>query len=152
MRCPACGSLVVREDAFCNRCGARLPVSDFNRDATPEDETPPMKRKKTQKEPLVRHPFGRSRRDQDVSERTIWRGTFSWKGLIREIGVTVVATITVVIAGPVQWLDPATHRLALLAVAVAWLALAALLLYRKLDVQYVLTNQRLIHQQGICTA
>lgn len=86
----------------------------------------------------------------DDEERELWRGSFSGKGMINYWIIAAIASIVVPIMGFVAGFDSAPEWLGLLAiVALLWLVLGGLLAYQKLNVHYVLTNQRLIHKSGI---
>ncbi|MEM8679767.1 MAG: PH domain-containing protein [Planctomycetota bacterium] len=105
-------------DNFCRRCGARVAVAAQAADASPDD-----------------------------AEVVLWRGTFSWKGLLRwwlaagliTLGLPVLAAVTA---------EPQLQQLCLPVIGVSWGAALALLVYKKLTVYYVLSNQRLVHEQG----
>jgi uncharacterized membrane protein YdbT with pleckstrin-like domain len=64
--------------------------------------------------------------------------------------VAVLATVIVPIMGLVAGFDTWPAWLGLLAIVILlWLVLGCYLVYQKLNVHYVLTNQRLIHKSGI---
>jgi uncharacterized membrane protein YdbT with pleckstrin-like domain len=139
-RCPHCGTSLVPAAAYCHHCG--LPRRDADRVAV----TAARKRRRPprpQREPL----FG----EHDGPETELWRDTFSAKGLVHP-GLTL-GTLTVGLPILAALLHVEHFAWLVLAVALpaAWLTLLVWLLYLKLNVYYVLTNQRLLHKHGVFT-
>lgn len=130
MRCPGCGRSVQQED-YCSKCGTKIVAAhDDVKDSHP-----------------VESRSARGRREP-VDEVVLWKGSFSWKGLLREFAVCALATVGL------AWLklnfsDPPIQQYAIPAIVLVWCALLLWLLYQKLNVSYQLTNQRLIHERGI---
>ncbi len=83
----------------------------------------------------------------DPPEEVLWEDTFSWKAMYREMigGIFLSVAVPMVLAATA----PDLQRWTLPAIALVWAAIGLLLLYRKLDVWYTLTNQRLLHHKGI---
>lgn len=136
LRCLACGVRVKPTDAYCRRCGARAPTS-----------APPAEPMGTVS--LAAHLPGTAADDAE-QEVELWSGTFSSKGMIRE--ALVAALVTVVLWGLRSSVVTAESPAAALigpAILAIWLLLAGLLVYRKLDAGYTITDQRLLHRHGI---
>ncbi len=92
---------------------------------------------------------GRYGVDPDADpEIVLWKGTFSWKGMLREFLFAAAASLLVwVIAATTN--DPQLRQLLWPLPLVVWTGLLAWLGFRKLDIGYTLTNQRLLHEKGI---
>ncbi|MEZ6102131.1 MAG: PH domain-containing protein [Pirellulaceae bacterium] len=127
MRCPACGVKLAHDAIYCQQCGSRVSW-----EATAEE-----------------HLATRNLVSADEPETKLWQGTYSWKGMagtfLLAIGITVVLPIGLLIAD----LPPEGLGLGIASLAIGWLLIAGLLVLRKLNVHYELTNQRFIHRRGI---
>ncbi len=128
MHCHGCGRRIV-DEAYCPECGERVL------------DEPRASRAVRQERSGLR---GASQ-DEEV---TLWAGSFSWKGLFRELAAAVAATVGL-IYGKLNILEPTVQQFAVPAIGVIWLALGLWLVYQKLSVSYRLTDQRLIHERGI---
>ena len=135
MRCRACGSQIRSKDPYCEQCGSRLPdhpIEGSTRHANPGRL-------------LARRHEAQAADDEEV---ILWRGRYSWKGLIREIlGGLVVSGVVAMLA--FRSPDPELSRLAVPAIGLIGLALLLRLGFKKLEVRYTLTSQRLLHEHGI---
>lgn len=129
MRCRACGRTIT-DEAYCPQCGARIQDDDGR---SPH---------------AVRDSVSNRRRSGRAEEVTLWSGSFSWKGLFRELAAAVAATVGLVY-GKLNIIEPTVQQFAIPAIGVIWLALGLWLVYQKLSVSYRLTDQRLIHERGI---
>ena len=130
MRCAACGVLLHDNDAYCRRCGSRVPANSASDPAAG-----------------AASPLRGPQHLQDDPEVVLWEGNYSVKALYREAILAVLLTIVVPIGClAAGGLGP---RLALPVVLLIWLLLGGLVVYRKLNVFYRITNQRLIHENGI---
>lgn len=85
----------------------------------------------------------------DDEEITLWTGTYSWQGMAHEVGLALLATIFLLLAGSQVFADKASRQVAWSVVGLTWFVLVCVLLVRKLAVRYEITNQRLIHKRGI---
>ena len=136
MRCPACGIVMHDKDEFCRRCGSRT--------AAGEEE-------KSGASPIGRSGNPRSNlhgsRDVDDPEVVLWEGNYSVKSMFRELALAILLTVAIPVV-TVSANGQATNYI-VPAVAVIWLLLAGLTLFRKVDEFYRITNQRLIHEKGI---
>jgi membrane protein YdbS with pleckstrin-like domain len=132
MNCPRCKTRLDRGARFCQQCGLQVEANDSHAE---EVKGTPRR--------LARGRGG------DEDETLLWRGTFSFKGLIGSWLLAILISLVLPI-GAVVVRASSTQWLVLLAVmAVVWLGLLALLGYHKLNVRYELTDQRLIHRSGI---
>ena len=87
----------------------------------------------------------------DTPEREIWSDTFSAKGLVAQWCLGTLLTILGPAAAAVAGLDRFGWQILLLVLIAYWAVVLVWLIYLKLDVYYVLTNQRLMHRHGILT-
>ena len=131
MRCAACGVLLHDNDEYCRRCGSRVPARSAG-GVEASGLAPPR----------------RAPQDaEDDQEVVLWEGNYSLKAMFREVVLAVALTIVIPVACMLA--GGSAPRFALPGVALIWLLLAGLTMYRKLDVFYRITNQRLIHENGI---
>ncbi|MCA9237750.1 MAG: PH domain-containing protein [Planctomycetales bacterium] len=134
MTCKQCGADAVKDAVFCHKCGA--PVGNVTRDITAKQ----------------RFAAALSRSDGDDGdgpEQVLWQGKFSHRAMISSwltAGVFTIALITLaIVAG-----FPTTGWLGVAAVlAVVWIGLLLLLLYRQVSIHYYLTSERLLHERGL---
>lgn len=137
MRCPHCHADVSAKAQFCSQCGESLDAVPQRRFETTESRPKP-------------HPLASDLTDDD-EERELWRGTYSAKGMINYWLVAIAATIALPSVGAYASLDRVGWIGLLALLAVLWLGLFIMVGFQKLDVHYVLTNQRLMHRSGILT-
>jgi uncharacterized membrane protein YdbT with pleckstrin-like domain len=91
------------------------------------------------------------RDDRDGPENELWRDTFSAKGLIHPALSLGTLTLGLPIVAALLHAEHFAWLVLAVVLPAAWLALLVWLLYLKLNVYYVLTNQRLLHKHGILT-
>jgi len=140
VQCPGCGVDVMDEATFCHRCGESLvaegqtaPVAPFGAvESSPAERFAP-------------------RGDEDDTEITLWEGSYSPKAMIGTWIMAAFGSIVLLIIGnwlrtPDSWL---MLRLALWAILITWCCLGLLVIYRRMNVRYQLSNQRFVHEQGI---
>ena len=130
MRCAACGVVIHQGDDFCRRCGARVT-------------SPPAE---TAKDAVLRG-ARRSQSIDDDEELVLWRGSFSWKGMLKWWLAAVVATIALPLLASASG-DAQFRQLVWPLVGGCWGAPLLWLFYKKLTVFYTLSSQRLIHETG----
>ncbi len=138
-RCIHCGSSLPRRAAFCHRCGhpmASEPVT-----------TVAVGKRRRRRRDAMTHVTDRS----DTPEQVVWHDTFSCKALINQFLIGIGLTIVVPSMALLWHADGVTWMWLSAAFVLGWGGLLAWLLYRRLDVDYILTNQRLIHRHGILT-
>jgi uncharacterized membrane protein YdbT with pleckstrin-like domain len=145
MHCPQCKAEVLPDSLFCNKCGERLDQHD------PEiarDDAGPAAAAET---PMEKFKEAASTR-MDVKEEPeveLWRGGYSPKAMIGNWVASGLGGLVLIIIA-MLWLG--SHRfwfwLFILAAFLPGLYNLAVLLYRKMSVHYLLTNQRFIHESG----
>ncbi len=144
MRCRACGNRLRPTDDYCPQCGAQVAgrqMADPQAGKLGDGVGEPG-------DMSERH-FPRRRPALATDEeQTLWQGTFSWKAMIRETCVAAGLSVGLLLAS-FNAAEPGTSTLALQTLGLLWLLWLGLLMFRKLDVSYTLTNQRLIHRRGI---
>ena len=91
-------------------------------------------------------PFGRQSRDEP--EQTLWEGTYAVKAMFREFAVALALSAAVwVVTGAAE--DAPIRAWTWPGIGVVAGLFVTLVIYRKLDVWYRITNQRLFHEDGI---
>lgn len=142
MKCPACRAEVPGSASFCPACGAQVD-GDVKNDSSPgAKRTPP-----------VAEGVDRSRLSPrgaaDTPEQDLWQGGYSPKAMLGTWVVSGLITIACLVApfliasGSGWWL--ASFGI----IALAWIVPALVLLYRRIGINYRVTNQRLFHESGI---
>ncbi|HTN76977.1 MAG TPA: PH domain-containing protein [Pirellulaceae bacterium] len=138
MKCPACAAELASGAVFCHLCGAKTndPTA-----VQPAVTPPPVGDMASPRTGL-----GGARRDDPEVE--LWQGGYSTKAMLNSfigMGLLSIALIAGGIFFPVALL-PCLGVLALL-----WVFMFAVLLYRRMNISYRLTSQRFFHQTGILT-
>jgi len=123
-RCDNCQAHFPAGARFCGECGAEVSSSNAAR-------------------------LGKRSHLAEEDETVIWSGSFSAKGMIHSW--LLAGLITIVLPFGAYWVQAnRTEWLVIGAVvALVWLGLALYLAVQKLNVNYQLTNHRLIHRSGI---
>ncbi|HEY4761571.1 MAG TPA: PH domain-containing protein [Thermoguttaceae bacterium] len=144
MLCPACGVEVVEAAIFCHKCGHQLAKQDSQTDQISADSTAPaLKPAEKFKEAAAKLSVG------DEPEEELWRGGYSPKAMIEAWCLSGLISIGLLIIG-FLWVRQAWYWvILLLAMLIPWIYNLAKLIYRRLSVRYLLTNQRFIHESGI---
>jgi membrane protein YdbS with pleckstrin-like domain len=137
MRCPACGVVVHDADDFCRRCGARI----LNKPGVDRADDPGVDAGRTR----FSRPGGSH---EDETEEILWEGTYSVIAMFRELLTAMALSIAMPIVTTASN-DPSLQRWIVPAIALVWILFLSLVIYRKLDVWYRMTNQRLFHEDGI---
>lgn len=137
MKCSACGVDLNAGAAFCHKCGAKVPGAAAT--ATPAASDPGSGRGLAS---------GARRDDPEVE---LWTGGYSPKAMFNSLAVGAVLTIGLIVAGVILVAVPFALPICLGIVAVIWVWLIAVLLYRRMNISYRLTSQRFFHQTGILT-
>jgi len=141
MQCPSCQTEVVADAKFCHLCGTTLLPGESEIQSFVE---PP-----TAAERFRQAISARQENDHDDKEYDLWQGNYSNKAMYGAwilAGLTTLAIFSVAIAFHFSWKGWAwTFGL----IALMWLSLYARLLYRQFSIHYQLTNQRLVHKQGL---
>ena len=132
----------MAEAVYCPTCGARL-----NDDATLDSATDRTEAARVA--PLSPSERLGPRGGPDTPEEDLWQGGYSPKALLGGwvasglITIAAIAAPILIASGSGWWL--ASFGIILL----AWLTPALLLAYRRLSINYRVTNQRLFHESGI---
>lgn len=86
----------------------------------------------------------------DDTEVELWVGNYSGKEMIINWVIAAIATVATIVLVFIfgRW-DPVVWMISMGCVAVIWVWLGFLLLYRKWSVAYRLTNQRFVHRRGL---
>lgn len=153
MNCPECGTDVVGEAVFCHRCGARLNEASFGGqgDAGGVQAAASISRSEADRTPAgAGKPNLAPRGDDDDSEAEIWSGGYSPKAMVpHALGLAAGSVVLLIVAAYLPWQGGMKWLVFLGGIALAWLFLGGLLVFRRLDVSYRLTNQRFVHESGI---
>ncbi len=137
-RCPECRARLLNDAAFCHRCGQpRGEAATVVRVSKRRGRA----RGRAQLEPV--------RDEADDPERELWSDTFSAKGLVNHWVAGVIISSALLIAGWALQVDAQAWQIIAGLLGIGWATLIGWLIYYKLDVQYVLTTQRLTHRRGI---
>jgi membrane protein YdbS with pleckstrin-like domain len=83
-------------------------------------------------------------------ERELWRGRFSPKAMYGTWLIAALLTVGAIVLA-VFVPQPAVRMGAAIAIAAIWVLSLLLLAVRRLSVEYIVTNQRLLHQEGLLT-
>jgi len=138
--------------AFCHSCGTPCATDSpadsrpraARRDVGVNDPGFPRRKKMRRWRPGV------PAEDDDV-ERELWSDTFSAKALINAWVAAIGATLALPLGGAWFQISAFGWQVLVGAIGCLWFGLLAYVFFQKLDVFYVLTNQRLLHQHGILT-
>lgn len=142
MKCPGCEAEVADQSAFCPKCGTQLgseaaavqgrpaPVAESGRDR-----------------------FTRAVADRqsvaDDAEEELWEGGFSGKAMLGAWIAAAVLSLVVLVVAAFYATTAAWWGGALVAIVILWVWPALTLMYRRFNVHYRLTSQRLFHALGI---
>jgi uncharacterized membrane protein YdbT with pleckstrin-like domain len=142
MRCPGCKAEIADDSLFCNKCGERLDHHDpaVVRSDTGPSETPAEQFKEA----------ASARMDvKEEPEVELWRGGYSPKAMIGNWVASGLGGLVLLIIA-IIWLRAYTFWfwLFVLVAFLPGLYNLTVLLYRKMSVHYLLTNQRFIHESG----
>jgi membrane protein YdbS with pleckstrin-like domain len=136
MVCRECGTELDDQAVFCQQCGTRVADDGADPPATASER--------------FRTATAARQNDSDDDEQEVWQGTFSKLAMIGSWITAVAVTVALLVvgvlasaAGPVAWVAVVA------AIAVMWIGLVLLLLYRQLSIKYHLTSQRLVHERGL---
>jgi membrane protein YdbS with pleckstrin-like domain len=152
MHCPACGADCVEQAVYCHKCGERLdtvgqeypgdvpeapPAANDAQDAPAADVRERLEQGATAR-----------RSSEDEEEQEIWEGGYSPKAMIGAWLLSGLVTLVLLVVGFTVWRKWVWIAVALL-LAALWLFQVIKLTYRRLNIRYRLTNQRLVHETGI---
>ena len=156
MKCPGCGVDVEEKSVYCHKCGERLDMTG-NEGASPEaapavpeemSSAPAPKRAVSPAE-RFREAVGAGGDAADLEEEELWEGGYCVKAMAGAWLVTILATIGLLAVAIWIWDNAIVWWSVLGAIALLWLYQAAVLLRRRLGVQYRLTSLRFFHETGV---
>jgi membrane protein YdbS with pleckstrin-like domain len=158
MKCPHCEADVAAESSFCSQCGERLsePNTATDRPVIKRPGNAENARSETPSPPRDEPPAATFKeaisktRQPDEPEVELWRGGYSPKAMIGNwIASGMCAVVLIIVA--IVWLrgNPLWFWLCIVVGFLPGLYYLVELLYRKLSVRYLLTNQRFMHESGV---
>jgi membrane protein YdbS with pleckstrin-like domain len=129
---------VLDDAVYCHQCGASLEL---------EEQVEGEGAAATIRQRIAGRTASTDTPDDDT-ERELWQGTFSWKGMIGQMAtallLTLGAAVFAIFFSPNQqvslWVGGA--------VLLVWIGLGLLLFYRQISIRYEVTSQRLVHKMG----
>lgn len=134
MHCPACHVKMTDNARFCHQCGKPIPGGNANK-STDSAKIPGPPR------------IGEITRDsKKPAEQVLWSGGYSAKTMASHWVVAGCST-TLLVAVACTW--PSSMLITVTLALFGWCVLGGLLIYRKLNVHYELTDQRFVHKSGI---
>jgi len=143
MRCPACGVEVVEQAVFCHKCGE--PIAPGEGDFP----DPPRSANGLGTAETFRNSVEQRRNDPNPPEEELWRGGYSSKAMLGAWVASGLVDVGLLVAG-VFWVRQAAYWLILLvAMLLPWLYNFVVLCYRRMNVRYMLTTQRFVHESGV---
>lgn len=150
MLCPSCQTNVPEGSVFCPKCGERVEGGAENKktvgatiraadDGANTAASGPDR---------FRQQLGAPKAGDDDTEDMLWEGGYSPKAMFTNwVGAGIFSLVAVIgglfIPLPMTWLIISAM------IAAVWLYFLAVLVYRKLGINYRLTSQRFIHEQGV---
>jgi membrane protein YdbS with pleckstrin-like domain len=144
MVCPQCGAESLAEAVFCHKCGHQIADADVQGVSVPGETTAP------ESTPADKFKAAANARMDSVeeSERELWRGGYSSKAMIGAWCISALISIGLIFIAIVFGLWKYWLYICF-AILLPWIYNQIRLLYRRMSVRYVLTNQRFIHESGI---
>lgn len=145
MNCADCGESLIPNAQYCHVCGARREAPRIKRKRKPQ-----QRRVDASERSPRRSRIGRAASDQwGDEEKLLWVGTFSGKGMINHWLFALAITVALLFLASSMDAERALWTALLAGLGLLWMFMFGILIFRKLDVHYELTNQRLIHEFGI---
>jgi membrane protein YdbS with pleckstrin-like domain len=133
MKCVGCGAEIPNNASFCAKCGAKVGSSLAAQAGIPQASPADALR--------------RTQPDDDV-EQNLWAGGYSGKAMIGSWFGAAILTAGLIVAAV---MFPPWWPISAGAIVVIWIVLLLVFAYRRLNLHYELTSQRLIHKTGILT-
>jgi uncharacterized membrane protein YdbT with pleckstrin-like domain len=133
----------VADSLFCHKCGERLDQHD---PAINREEADPAAAAETPMEKFKEIASSRMN-TQAEPEQELWRGGYSPKAMIGNWAVSFAIGLALLLIA-IIWLHGFWLWLFVLAAFAPGAYSLAVLIYRKMSVHYLLTNQRFIHESG----
>jgi hypothetical protein len=138
MRCPQCQTEIAADALFCHKCGNRLDTLD-----------PPAENPQSGDTPLTKFKDAAAARMDvaDEPESELWRGGYSSRAMAGAWAASAAIAL-VVLSVAILWAHGTVFWLLFVAAFLPGLYSLAVLIYRRMSVHYLLTNQRFIHESG----
>ena len=130
MKCVGCGVEIPGNASFCPKCGAKTVGSLATQASAAPTATDMLRRTES---------------DDDVEDQ-LWSGGYSGKAMIGSWLAGTIVTVGLIVAAV---LFPPGLLVFIGIIAVLWVFLLFTFAYRRLNLHYELTSQRLIHKAGI---
>ena len=154
MQCHRCDEYVLQEAVFCHRCGARIDAdSEISSETSPtgqdyrhEAANPPENQRRSSAD-RFREAASRGR-DAGEPEETLWDGGYSSKAMLSRWLLSTAATLVLLLGG-VMWPRREVWLAIAAAIVLLWAYQALVLVARRWNVHYKLTNHRFIHELGV---
>jgi len=145
-KCENCDERLRASDSVCPHCG--MPTSST---ADMETTTRSRPRLAGRRHRRPNGPGHRTRRLTQLgeAEELLWEGTFSARGMLDLWGLGGLITIVLPIGGNAVGLATSAWLIVLAVIAATWLVLVGILLFRRWNVWYELTDRRFIHKVGL---
>lgn len=144
MRCPVCNAEIPADSAFCPKCGqsvsAGAPGSSVAASSVAASSAATPAERLRSAPPAGGAP--------PEPEQELWRGGYSAKAMYGTWFLGILVSAAALVAG-VFVTHPLTWIVALAAIFVLWVVLILTYLVRRMSIEYILTNQRLMHMRGL---
>jgi hypothetical protein len=151
MRCPHCGLEVVEQAAYCHHCGQRLDDPPPTAAAQMTADPPAAAEQSDAPTEQVREAAALQEIQAEQPEKELWQGGYSARAMIGAwagCGLLTVALLSVGICFR-DHLSGGGWLVLLGIIALAWFYEFLVLCHRRMNVHYLLTTQRFLHETGI---
>jgi membrane protein YdbS with pleckstrin-like domain len=172
MQCRICGHEVASGSVYCPQCGDRVTENEahIKSDSASQDGSATEDDRVGEAAAADKPKSDRSKESSDggqpsrasdrltsrpasgtegEEESDVWRGGYSAHAMWGHVLVAGIVTIALLVGAVLLSGVPFVWIVAAALIVLMWLALGCLLLYRKMSVDYRLTNQRFMHRAGI---
>ena len=146
MNCPMCGVEVVEHAAFCHQCGARLEGADDD-GATETARADLADAEETSVAGRFRQTAA-SRESRSDVEQQLWTGTYCPQTMVGSYALAAAVAIASIVIGvmvahtAVTWILVIGNVMFLAGVYLRYM-------YQRINVRYLLTTQRFVHEVGV---
>ncbi len=157
MKCQVCKAEAPEGASFCQHCGAKLPMFEGDTSQIPQggSATQPQRAASTEAQPWPdadSDPAPTSDRGlrRDVSETTLWEGSYSPKAMLG-VGVGCGLLTLVLLVLGIGFASGVWQLILLLSILLVWLFAGLRLAAKRLGISYKLTNHMFYHRRGVMT-
>ena len=149
MQCPSCHAEVDPDAVYCQVCGTRIDelVETASNERADEPAEKPQRGDAGTAGNRLEAAAGE--RGQVDDEHFLWEGGYSGKAMIGTWILSGLISLVAVVLAAYFKLSGTYWLLIFVGIVLVWVAGAATLAYRKLNVGYRVTSQRLVHESGI---